>query len=298
MNLVECMFLHKKNIPCQNYNFLLIMNSNWDNFLQNLGEWHGSFTTFSPAGEILSSTKSILNLVGSEDNKLVKFRVRRYGDEGYNMPPTTDFEEEYRTIGRQNVFFDNGAFSKGTIQISPVSDFAAEYGFVAQDRRLRFVQLFDMERNFSKVVLIREFLADTEPVEQPPLTVDRLIGRWIGKATTAYADLRNAEVVETCLEIQKIGSDKLQQTLTFGDRSISSTALIADQILIFADTNREILLLPDGGSSNVPLQINSRTPVFVEAGWLVTDNERQRLLRNYNDRGEWVSSTHVIERKQ
>jgi Domain of unknown function (DUF3598) len=278
------------------------MNSNWDNFLQNLGEWHGSFTTFSAAGEIVSDTKSILNLVAAEENKLVKFRVRRYGDGDYSAAPTTDFTEEYRTIGRQNVFFDTGAFSKGTIQISPVSDFAAEYGFVAKNRRLRFVQLFDMERCFSSVVLIREFLADTEPVEQPLLTVDRLVGRWVGQATTAYADLRNPEITETCLEIQRIGSEKLQQTLTFGDRSISSTALITglipEQKLIFADTNREILLLPDGGSSNVPLQVNSRTPVFVEAGWLVTDTERQRILRNYNDKGEWVSSTHVIEHKK
>lgn len=274
------------------------MNTNWENFLQNLGEWRGSFTTFSAAGEILSNTESILNLAASEENKLVKFRVRRYGAAGYSSAPITDFTEEYRTIGRQNIFFDTGAFSKGTIQISPVSDFAAEYGFVAKDRRLRFVQLFDMERKFSKVVLIREFLADTEPVEQPPLTVDQLIGRWIGQATTAYADLRNPEMFETCLEIQIIGSDQLQQTLTFGDRSISSTALITENKLIFADTNREILLLPDGGSSNVPLQVNSRTAVFVEAGWLVTDTDRQRILRNYNDKGEWVSSTHIIEHKQ
>jgi Domain of unknown function (DUF3598) len=147
-------------------------------------------------------------------------------------------------------------------------------------------------------VLIREFLADTESIEQPPLTVDRLIGRWVGQATTAYADLRNPEVMETCLEIQKIGSGQLQQTLTFGDRRISSMALITEHKLIFTDTNREILLLPDGGSSNVPLQVNSRTPVFVEAGWLVNDTDRQRILRNYNDKGEWISSTHVIEHKQ
>jgi Domain of unknown function (DUF3598) len=273
------------------------MNSNWNNFLQNMGEWHGSFTTFLPTGELSSSTDSILSLVASEDHKLVKFRVRRYGAKGYAEPPTTDYEEEYRTIGRQNVFFDTGAFSKGTIQISPVSEFGAEYGFVAQNRRLRFVQLFDNDRNFSKVVLIREFLATTEPIEQPQLTVDRLIGRWVGKSTTAYADLREAEVAETSLEIRKIGSDRLQQDLKFGDRTISSVASIAGNRLIFAGSDREILLLPDGGSSNVPRQIKLREPVFVEAGWLVTDNERQRLLRSYNNKGEWVTSTHVIEHR-
>jgi Domain of unknown function (DUF3598) len=274
------------------------MNSNWNNFLQNLGEWRGSFTTFSPNGEVLGSTASILNLVGLEENKLVKFRVRRYGSGGYNTSPTTDFEEEYRTIGRQNIFFDTGAFSKGTIQISPVSDFGAEYGFVAKNRRLRFVQLFDVDRNFSKVVLIREFLAETEAIEQPPLTVDRLLGRWVGQASTAYADLRNPDACDTCLEIKRVGVDQLQQDLVFGDRTISSMASIMGNKLVFTESDREILLLPDGGSSNVPLQIKLREPVFVEAGWLVTDNERQRLLRSYNSQGEWVSSTHVIEHRQ
>jgi Domain of unknown function (DUF3598) len=274
------------------------MNSNWHNFLQNLGEWHGSFTTFAPTGEMISSTESILNLVGLEENKLVKFRVRRYGTGGYSTSPTTDFEEEYRTIGRQNIFFDTGAFSKGTIQISPVSDFGAEYGFVATNRRLRFVQLFDVDLNFSKVVLIRELRAETEAPEQPPLTVDRLLGRWVGQATTAYADLRNPDVCDTCLEIKKVGVDQLQQELVFGDRTISAVASIVGNKLIFESSNREILLLPDGGSSNVPLQIKLREPVFVEAGWLVTDNERQRLLRSYNSQGEWVSSTHIIEHRQ
>jgi Domain of unknown function (DUF3598) len=57
------------------------------------------------------------------------------------------------------------------------------------------------------------------------------------------------------------------------------------------------LLLPDGVSSNIPLQISHRQPFFVEAGWLLADNERQRLIRSYNDKGEWISSTHVIEHR-
>ncbi|MFM6307732.1 MAG: DUF3598 family protein, partial [Dolichospermum sp.] len=61
---------------------------------------------------------------------------------------------------------------------------------------------------------------------------------------------------------------------------------------------RQILLLPDGSSSNVPLQLQLRKSFFVEAGWLVRENERQRLIRNYNNKGEWISSTHIIEYKQ
>jgi hypothetical protein len=56
-------------------------------------------------------------------------------------------------------------------------------------------------------------------------------------------------------------------------------------------------LLPDGGSSNVPLKVSHREPFFVETGWLMSDNERQRLMRSYNDKGEWISSTHIIEHR-
>jgi Domain of unknown function (DUF3598) len=273
------------------------MNSNWDNFLQNLGEWQGSFTHISPDGEILESTPSILNLEGLEHNKLVRFRVRRYADG--SLEPTTDYEQEYRTMGRQNIFFDTGAFSKGTIQVAPLVEFGAEYGFVAGDRRLRFVQLFDPEGNFMKLVLIREFRSGSNAPQRPPLTVGQLLGCWAGEAVTAYADLRNPDTYNTNLEIRRIGDDRLEQQLRFGDRTISSIGRIGNNKLHFeAGPNpREILLLPDGGSSNLPLKIKQRAAVMVEAGWLVQDDERQRLIRSYNDRGEWVSSTHIIERR-
>ncbi len=276
------------------------MNSNWDNFLKNLGEWQGSFTNFSPTGELLGSTLSILSLEGAEDNQLVKFRIRRYGAGGYDSVPVSDNLQEYRSIGRPNIFFDTGAFSKGTIQLSPISEFGAEYGFVTTDRRLRFVQLFDEEHKFISLVLIREFRKGTAAPERPPLTVEQLVGKWVGQAVTAYADLRNPDCYTTNLEIVQIAGDRLAQKLAWGDHTITTTAQIIGNKLRYegGKSPREILLLPDGGSSNVPLQIHRHEPFMVEVGWLVNDQERQRLMRSYNAKGEWVSSTHIIENKE
>jgi hypothetical protein len=273
------------------------VNSNWDNFLKNLGEWQGSFTSISPAGEVLESTPSILNLDGLEDNKLVRFRVRRYVDG--SPEPTTDYLQEHRTMGRQNIFFDTGAFSKGTIQVAPNTEFGAEYGFVAVDRRLRFVQLFDVHGSFAKLVLIREVRSGSNAPFRPNLDVAQLLGTWVGEAVTAYADLRNPDTCSTTLELHQVGTDRLEQRLRFGNQTISSIGRIQNNKLYFegGPQPREILLLPDGGSSNIPQQVKLREPVMVEAGWLVHDNERQRLIRTYNDKGEWVSSTHVIERR-
>ena len=90
------------------------MASKWENFLKNLGEWQGSFTSVSTEGELLDSTSSILNLEGLENNQLVRFRLRRFGSGGDNQPPLSDYVQEYRSLGKEIIFFETGAFSKLT----------------------------------------------------------------------------------------------------------------------------------------------------------------------------------------
>lgn len=271
------------------------MESNWDNFLKNAGEWMGTFTQVSTNGELLGSTPSILTLDALEDNQLVKFRLRRFAN-GTTEPPTSDTAQEYRSLGRQAVFFDTGAFSKGSLQVAPFSEFGAEYGFVAENRRSRLVQLFDKQGGFNSLTLIRELREGTDAKLRPDLTVEQLVGKWEGTACTFYADWQDPKTFATSLEVKQVG-DSLKQQLTFGDRSIASAAKIDGNSLHFesGDAPRKILLLPDGVSSNTPLQVSHRQSFFVEAGWLVSDDERQRLIRSYNDKGEWMSSTHVVE---
>ncbi|MTJ10775.1 DUF3598 family protein [Anabaena sp. UHCC 0204] len=275
------------------------MASNWENFLKNLGEWRGSFTKISPDGEILDSTPSILNLEADDNHQAVIFRLRRFDASGYDSPPIQDYQQEYRSLGKENIFFATGAFSKGTLQLAPFTEFGAEYGFVDNDRRSRLVQLYDKQGNFISLTLIREFRTSTDAYERPQLTVEQLIGNWQGKAHTSYSDLRPSTVCSTSLEIQDMGNGYLEQKLSFSSQVITSTAKIEGNKIIFEKegTTRQILLLPDGNSSNVPLQLQLRKPFFVEAGWLVKENERQRLIRNYSEKGEWISSTHVIESK-
>jgi hypothetical protein len=273
------------------------MDSNWENFLKNLGEWVGTFTQVSTDGELLDSTPSILTLEGLEDNQLVRFRIRRFAN-NIGEQPTIDRVQEYRSLGRQAVFFDTGAFSKGSLQVAPFAEFGAEYGFGSGNRRSRLVQLFDKQGCFASLTLIREIRSGTDAIMRPELTVAQLVGKWEGTACTAYPDWKPPETYVTSLAIREIDGS-LQQQLSFGERTITSTARIDGNRLHFEDgvTPRRVLLLPDGVSSNVPCQISHRQPFFVEAGWLLSDNERQRSIRSYNDKGEWISSTHVIEHR-
>jgi Domain of unknown function (DUF3598) len=273
------------------------METNWANFLKNLGEWQGSFTQVANDGELLGSTPSILTLAGLEDNQLVKFRIQRFATD-LSEQPIVDTTQEYRHLGKQAVFFDTGAFSKGSLQVAPFTEFGAEYGFVAGDRRSRLVQLFGKQGSFASMTLIREIRSGTAAELRPDLTISQLVGKWTGTATTVYPDWQDPTTMIVSLEISVVDGS-LQQQLSFGDRTITSTAKIAGNQLHFNEgaTPRRIILLPDGISSNIPLQISHRQPFFVEAGWMLADNERQRLIRSYNEKGEWISSTHVIEHR-
>ena len=273
--------------------------SSWGNFLKNLGEWQGSFTIISPQGDILDSTPSIINLEAFENNKLVKFRLRRFQTGSYDDPPSQDYTQEYRYLGRQIIFFETGTFSKGAFQLAPFADFGAEFGFIKGDRRLRCVLLYDRQNELSSITLIREFRSGSNAQERPQLTLNKLLGKWQGTAYTAYRDLRPTDKFETSLEVKKIDNHNIQQQLTFSGTTLTSTAKIESNKLVFnrGDNPREIFLLPDGTSTNAPLKLELRKPLFLEVGWLVNEKERQRLIRNYDATGAWTSSTLVIEHK-
>ncbi|WP_199245433.1 DUF3598 family protein [[Phormidium] sp. ETS-05] len=274
------------------------MSAQWDNFLKNLGVWEGSFTQISPQGEILGSTPSILTLEGLDDNQRVRFHIRRFQTNSNGETTEQAHTQEFQSLGRHALFFDNGAFSKGNMQLAPFSEFVSEFGFVEGDRRLRFVQQFNKENQFTSLTLIRETRADSGAVESPPLTLAQLLGKWEGTACTMYPDWRRADIYPTTLEIKDIGGGYIEQNLSFAGKIINSKGRVDGNTLHFDQGSHlvQVLLLPGGGSATQPPQLPLRQAFFFEVGWLVQPGWRQRLIRSYSDKGEWLSSTLVNER--
>ncbi len=276
------------------------MLTQWDYFLKNLGEWHGSFTRFSPQGEKLTDTPTLVTLEGLNDNKNVHQVVR------YLPPdePSRDVVVDYDSLNRSIIFFANGAFSQGSMQWSPYSTFGGEFGLIDNDfgdgtRRLRMVELYNSASELDKVVLIREKLPNSNVPQRSALTVASLIGEWQGEATTMYADLRNPDTFTSYLKIEQKDSEHLEQSLSFGDRTISSIARIENSKLLFENSSlpTQVLLLPDGASCNCPLKIQLGHNFVLEMGWLLKPDIRQRIIRSYNEKGNWVSCTLVTEKK-
>ena len=265
-----------------------MMISQWNALLKNLGEWEGSFTRLSSQGELLEDIPSIVSFQGLNQNQTIR-QIVRVGEDEKVL--------EYSSLGKGIMFFENGAFSNGSIQLAPFSTFGAEFGFIHDNHRLRLVQLFDQNLKLDQFTLIREHLAQTQPSHSAVLTVDALLGEWIGEAVTIYPDLQKPDSYSTQMLLQLHQMGKLTQTLNFGDRTISSTATVKDSILFFDQNQIQLLLLPNGASVTSPLQARLGEPLFLEVGWLINSNLRQRMIRSYNHKGEWLSLTLITETK-
>jgi hypothetical protein len=244
------------------------MSSQWLNFLQNLGEWRGSFTGISPGGAVLKDTPSLLTLEAGESDAtgaitMVRFGLRRFEGGATSASPSSDLSQEYRSLGRQVVFFDTGTFCKGSLQLAPGTVFGGEFGFIHGDRRHRLVVLYSETGDRDRLVLIREFRSGSQAQECPPLTDEQLAGRWRGRSATISADWPEPDAAAV--------------ELHFGPEEVA-----------------ELQWLADGGYCRWPEQVSHRTAFSVEAGWLTAPDRLERLIRRYDPSGAWLSATHEV----
>ena len=273
--------------------------SQWQRLLKNRGVWQGSFTQVSPDGLLLTDTPTEVALLPYDGDRAMRQEIRRYPQPNYQGNPS-ETVLDYRSLNRATLFFEDGAFSQGSPQWGPFSEFGAEIGLIAGDRRLRLVELFEKSGELKQLTLIREKLKGSDTPERPALKVSDLLGTWRGEAVTLFADLRPEQMQTTDLKLEQETDSTIRQTLSLGgDRFISTTGRLVGKRISFTQGSQltQVLLLPDGASATCPRCITPRKPLILEAGWLIDENTRQRMVRSYDAAGAWVSLTLVTESK-
>jgi hypothetical protein len=271
----------------------MTFSSQWQNLLCNLGAWEGSFTTLSAQGELQSDQPTLVTLEGLDDHKTVRQTIDRFSSDRAEVIEHRVLE--YQSLSRSILLFEGGAFSQGSMQFAPFNEFGAEFGFIWGQQRLRLVPLFKQE--LASLTLIREHLQGQAPTDRPPLTPDQLVGQWQGEVVTIYPDWRSTQSVSQL--VVEIEGERLHQRLTLLQMELTSSAQIQGLTLLF-DQGKfpvQVLLLPGGASANTPLMIPRGQPFFLEAGWLIEPNLRQRMIRSYDAQGSWSSLTLVTERR-
>ncbi|MEB3233654.1 MAG: DUF3598 family protein [Leptolyngbyaceae bacterium] len=269
------------------------MPNQWDNLFKNEGTWLGSFTSLSPDGTVVSDTPSRLTLERTSDAS-ARFQVTRYPTDA---PPQAT-QTEFASINRASLFCEDGSFTKGSMQWNALAQFGTEFGLTLDNERLRLVQLFAPGGCLEQLVLIRETREGMAGVDRLPLAVDQLVGTWRGKAVTYFRDWYIADPVETEIAIAPHASG-MGETWRTGPATGQREARLSGSGLLFAQDgiDYQMLLLPNGGWSLCPQQLQPRTTFWCELGWLTSPTTRLRLMRQYEADGSWAHQTWVTETK-
>ncbi|MEO0355768.1 MAG: DUF3598 family protein [Cyanobacteria bacterium P01_A01_bin.3] len=267
----------------------------WDFFQKNLGEWHGSFVKYAPDGSLIDELPTMVTVTPA-DGQSVQIAVDYLTDRERNVTWT------FGSVPGDMLCFENGEFSRGDKWVHGLSNAGFEQGLIHPPSRLRAVQVYKAGE-LEKVVLIHESLSNHEslpnsPEQGPPLTPQELVGVWAGEAISWSVRVPEPSRYSTRLQVDISGNQLIQQ-LSFGDRTLSSSATINGAVLQFNNSPvpMQMLLLPGGASSSCPLKIPTGHPFVAELGWLLSTNLRQRMIRSYDKSGNWESTTLVKERR-
>ncbi|NEP15931.1 MAG: DUF3598 family protein [Leptolyngbya sp. SIO4C1] len=274
--------------------------SQWDCIRENIGDWHGSFAQYQPDGTLDKLTPSQLTLAETTPEQQMQLTLVRTPPEG---PHTVRREFSYPGPAPHVYFFKTGAFSQGPLQYRGYAQFGAELSLKADSRRLRFVQMYegatDGTSRLDYVTLIREQLDRPPPIAETGLQLSQLRGVWSGQ-TIVFCPTENRlktdcsrwqieTEAETGLEIY----DRIEPVY---ERRLTAT-VSQPQAPGKPTDGWRLMLLPDGAACLLQQQLSAKTAFTLEAVWLLSPLQRQRLIRCYDQQGRWTHLILAIEEK-
>ncbi|MEO1403061.1 MAG: DUF3598 family protein [Cyanobacteria bacterium J06635_1] len=293
------------------------MHPQWDNIRKNLGEWHGSFTQYSPEGIWVKETPSVLTLREDQPGQQMTLVLDRTPPSG--ITDTTVRKFSYPGPAPYVYFFETGAFSQGGLQYSS-SQFGAELALTQDNQRRRCVQMYagnaDHTSHLTYITLIQEQQGEPAAERLPALTLANLQGRWVGKAKVVLARTASEglsisapsepsawHLSGSTPSMADSTTDSIEHPVryktTIGE--IYHQAVVAtlqgQRLVAQDDLPWQMLLLPDSTYCILPQQIYPGRPFTLEMGWLITPCQCQRLLRCYNAQGEWTHLIFAIDEK-
>lgn len=273
------------------------MKSQWECVLQNIGEWQGSFSRLSPTGEQIEDIPSLISLTGVDDNRSIHLSLTRHYPDADGMLQPQEMAFDFSEPSAGAIFFETGAFSEGSPYLRLGAPGGAEFAFKHEDRRLRSIPQYDANGSLFRLTLIREGRVGTNTPERPPLDLAGWLGNWHGEAVTLYPSSTQVDRASTRQTVVLSDDRTVTLSQTIGSQVTEATYTIDSQVDRTRLTNQsnQVLCLPDSAYVLCPTQIESGVQIPLEVGWSIEPNLRQRLIRTYTDRGEWLSLTFITE---
>lgn len=278
------------------------MLSQWQCIQQNLGTWYGSFTQFSPDGEQVKATPSVLTLEETEPGQTMRLTLKR-------TPPGEATDITTRSFSAPGpapyvYFFESGAFTQGSAQWTAFSQFGAEMCVTVGDRRARFVIMYessvDGSARLKYVVLIRETQTEGKPFSEPAMTPEQIMGSWTGTLSALHATMAPPTNGSSKWQLDR---DSLHCQDTFGEHAEKCLLRLEQSssdntVLLKGDLDYRLMSLPNGTYCLIPETIEKASEFRIEVGWLREGGERSRLIRYYDSRGVWTHSALIEDTRK
>jgi len=290
------------------------LDNQWECIRQNIGTWHGAFVQFSPAGEQVSSTPSILKLEETAPDQTMALTLERFPEGGEKKVNRLTFTAP--GPAPYTYFFTDGTFSQGSPQWSSFGQFGTEVSLKVGDRRVRYVIMYHSTSHYTSeikyVTLICERQEGGTQFEEKALTAENLLGTWEGTAEVIYAtgepfttgnsewqltaDLSLAckEAFDNTVRTLRFKRD-LEKQDTDGNEPITDGLEKAIHLKATEDQqlNHQLMLLPNGAYCLLPQEIKKEAEFRIEVGWIDSAGGRSRLVRYYDTRGVWTASALI-----
>lgn len=274
----------------------------WSYIRQNIGEWRGAFIQFSPAASRVSDTPSVLTLEEDRPGQHMTLVLKRT-PQG-KTTHTLERELGYPGAVPYICFFPTGAFSQGAMHRRPWSSFGAEFSLLWGHQRMRLVQLYkgtaSGDHTLDYVTLIPEWRSQgTAPkAVTARLNLDTLLGTWRGESLYLPATMETPQIGASYWQAQ-YSNDQL--LLSFAPESRPQKT--GSQRLTRIDPHRwqtvenplQLWLLPGNVSCTVYPQLPKHHAAQLELCWYLSANQRQRIVRDYDDAGNWLGTSLMLE---
>ena len=276
----------------------------WGYIRKNIGEWRGAFIQFSPEADQIAETPSVLTL---EEDSLDQHMTLTLTRTPTGKPPhTMQRDLGYPGVAPYICFFPTGAFSQGATYRRPWSSFGSEFSLLSENRRMRLVQLYNGtasgEHTLDYVTLIPEYRSPETGYPEAvtdSLDVDMLLGTWKGHYLYLPATMDSPRIGESCAQTQRVGDDLVLSLAAEIETANKQRFVQVDrQRWQAVDQPLQLWLLPGGVSCTVYPQLPRQQGARLELCWYLSASQRQRIVREYDAEGNWISTSLSVETRE
>lgn len=287
----------------------------WRGYLKNLGTWSGKRALSNSRGRVLvdlPTRVSAERFCTSSGEECVSWRTAVKTADGIDEVDDEWSQGELEDFG---ALVTDGSFSVGAegFQGEPITIDQCLYDdWGGTCARVRTTHAFDWEGCLSGIVASRERLVSdemrsfVEPAawRSPRVLFDYILGLWEGRGISIDSRTGERHIINSRLKLnQDIDGGSLSESSILRvacggpTRVFDAKATVDENLIVYAEANVQMFLLPGGVSVSAPIRIRSGRPFALETAFLMRPDCRKRVIRLYNRDCDWVNTVFINERR-